>query len=144
MYITTVTPVLDTAAISAGDVSSSKFSIPFTTKKGRIENLLVIDKSDGGKAFDLLLFDNDYTALTVNAPVNVTTALANGLVGSLRVAAADFVDYGAIRLATLRNINLNYRGAIGGTLYAQIVAVDAVTYLTASDLVLKFATQELD
>lgn len=143
MYITTITPVVDTVALAAGDVSSNKFSIPFTTKKGRIENLLVIDKSDTGKAFDILLFDNDYTAMTVNSPVNVSGALSAGLVGSLRVAASDFIDFGAIRLATLRNINLNYRGSVGGTLYAQLVAVDAVTYLTAGDIILKFATQEL-
>src|SRR5262245_55585081 len=110
-YLFTAALTLDTAQYAAGDVLADILEITTVSRKAagvvRLESVHVLDEDDQGAAFDIVLF-NQTVSITgaKNEACATTDALMRNCQGIVRIASGDYVDLGANRLATIKNIGL--------------------------------------
>lgn len=107
------------SAYAAGDAFGDKFN--FTVPEfGSIENAFFYDVDDEGIAKTLALFSEEFTATADNSALSISDSDLMNCLGHVEVEAADFRDFGASRIATLRlNPPLHYH-APQGRLYCQL------------------------
>jgi hypothetical protein len=108
--VVTVTPTCDTSAYAAGDLIFDSTEVPAAVRvvggQAVLQSLTIIDISDQGVAFTLLVAnaETDFGALN-SAPNPDDTEVAT-VIGWIPVVAADYVDLGASKVACVRNIGL--------------------------------------
>lgn len=136
-----VTLTLDTAIYASGDVLAATQTIAsaYRVNGGRavLESLVVVDQDDLGIALDVWFLDTNVAIGTENAAPSITDADALKVLGRIAVAAADYVDLGGVRIATVRDLALVLEnGDDSKNLYVAAVTGGAPTH-TASGLVLR-------
>lgn len=136
-----VTLSLDTAAYADGDVLADTQTVTnaFKIPGGRmiLQSVTVLDEDDQGQAFDLIFLDTNNSLGTENAAVSITDANARRIFGRVSIAAGDYYDLVANRIATVTNIGLVLAAATGSrSLFLGAVSRGTGTY-TASGIKLK-------
>lgn len=100
-----VTLVCDTGASSAGKVLAIPQEVTnFVRLPGssaRIDSITAIDEDDQGTAFDLIFMSITGSLGALAATAAPSDAVARTILGQISIAAADFVDLGGARVATL-------------------------------------------
>lgn len=127
---------LDTVAYTAGDLMSDRQVITNAMRvndgTGVLQSIQVLDEDDQGAAFDIILLAANSTFGTVNVAPTVTDAVARDILGSVSVAAADFIDLGGCRIATKTGIGLVVKPATGTrNLYVATITRGTPTYTAA-------------
>jgi hypothetical protein len=144
--ITTVTLSLDTSAYADGDVLADTQIVTncfrINDGFGVIDSITVLDEDDQGAGFDLIFLDSNVSLGTENAAPSITDANARNILGWVRVSAADFIDLGGSRLATLTGLSLAVK-AVSGTddMYVAAISRGTGTY-TASGIQLRIGISQ--
>lgn len=138
-----VTLVLDTSPYADGRVLfiGQEITSFFSSATGTrlIQNLTVIDEDDQGVGFDLLLFNGDPSIGTINAAPTISDANARKFLGKVSVTAADYIDLGGVKVATICPVGIEVKGVTTSLWIAGITRSGAPTY-TAAGLKLKIGT----
>jgi len=134
---------LDTNAYANNDLIADTQELTGAVKVndgwGMIESLTVIDNDDAGQVFDVWVLDANVSFGTENSAPNISDANAVNILGRIPVAAADYVDLGGSKVASLKNIGLPIKPADGGTsIYVAIVNGTGTPTFTASGIKLRF------
>lgn len=127
---------LDTSIYADGDVLADTQALPLAVKQpggvARLVNLVVLDESDQGAAFDLLFFDADVSIGTENSAVSITDANARNIIGRVAIASGDYYDLVGSRIAVKSSIDQILKAASGATsLYVAAVSRGTGTYAAA-------------
>lgn len=139
--VVTATPVLDTAIHASGDTLFDRTLLANAVKangeRAILQSVTLVDKDDQGAAVDLFLLEADVLFGAVNAPPSITDANAVNVhfIGS--IAAADWIDLGGNRVASLKGIGLMVKaGAASRDLWIAAVTRGTPTH-TAAGIVVK-------
>lgn len=136
----TLTPTLDTAAYAAGDVLFDFIALAnVVTAAGRmslLQSLVAADKADTGVTITLLFANAAASLGAANAAPSISDADSFKISGSVSIAAADWIDLGGCRVASLRNLGLILKPAAGMSSYvaALVTAGGAAGTFGANDL----------
>lgn len=105
-----VTLSLDTLIYAAGDVLADTQALANAVRvnggRAILQSLTVVDEDDQGQPLDLVFFGATQSLGIENAAVSITDLAARDILGIVPVVAADFIDLGGVRTATLRNVGL--------------------------------------
>jgi hypothetical protein len=131
-----VTLSLDTATYADGDVLAATQVVTDAVRtaggRARLESLFVLDESDQGAAFDLLILDSNVSIGTENAAVSVVDADARSILARIPIASGDYYDMGGCRIASLGNLGKMLRAVSGSRdLYVAAVSRGTGTYAAA-------------
>ena len=139
-----IVPGLDTNAYGADDQVGTKMQIA-VPKSGAIESVTLVDL--GGQtaaAFDLLFFDQDFTAVANNAAFDLTDAERGRCVGKITVPAAGQTVFGSTEtLGYVADANLMPFAAPLGVLFFVLTTQGTPTY-AVGDLSLRFTIRRDD
>ena len=106
---------------------------------GTIQSLTVIDQDDQGQVFDVWVLDSNVTFGTENSAPSISDANAVYILGKIPVAAADYVDLGGVKVASIRNIGLPIKPVDGGTsIYVAVTNGTGTPTFTAAGVKLRF------
>ena len=134
---------LDTNAYANNDVLADTQELKDAVKEidlgGVIETLTVVDNDDVGQVFDVWVMDSNVSMGTENAAAGITDANAKFILGRIPVAAADYVDLGGSKVATIRNVGLAIKPAAGTTsVYVAVVNGTGTPTFSAAGVTLRF------
>jgi hypothetical protein len=140
--VATVTAVLDTAIYAAGDVlfDTTLVSgiVPVAGSALELRSIEVLDEDDQGVALDIVFLDAAVTLGTFNNAPVITDANARAILGIVSVPAANFIDLGGCRVATVQNVGLSLQAAANGQdLYIAGITRGGTPTYTASGLKIK-------
>jgi hypothetical protein len=97
-----------------------------------------IDEGDQGFGFDLFFLDANASIGTENAAPSITDDNSRNILGWLRIAAADWIDLGGTRIASVP-CSIPVKGVTGADdIYVAAVARGAGTW-AADDITLRIA-----
>jgi len=137
-YVFSSALTLDTSQYAAGDTLGDLLEVTNVVRRAGeravLQSVFVIDKSDQGAAFDLVLFDRSVTLSAKNAAWNTSDddmAFAQALV---RVTGSDYVDLGGNRIAQLGELRRGVKPN-ATSLYLGTVSQGTGTYAAAGLLV---------
>lgn len=141
--VRSLTLSLDTSAYANGDVIAATQELTDAVKGidgwGTIESLTVIDNDDNGQVFDVWIMDSNVAMGTENAAPNISDTNALYILGKIPVAAADYVDLGGSKVASLRNVGLPIKPADGTTsIYVAVVNGTGTPTYSAAGVTLRF------
>ena len=137
----TVTPTCDTSAYASGDLLFDSTAVANAVRAvgGHcvLHSMTIIDKADQGVAFTLLIANAATDFGTLNSAPDPDDTEAGTIIGWIPIAASDYIDVGASKIACVRNLGLGLKaGAATTSLYvAGINGTGTPTY-AASDLVI--------
>lgn len=139
----TLAPVLDTLIYAAGDVLFDTTILPgiMPLVGGSLElrSIEVLDENDQGIALDVVFLDSLVSLGTFNVAPSITAAQARAILGIVSVPAANFIDLGPARVATVQNIGLVLKAlANAQDLYVAAITRGGTPTYTAAGLKLKF------
>ena len=128
------------AAYASGDCMGFPFVITDSARSNapyrELSGLTVIDESKQAAAFDVFLFDTTLAAGTDSAAWNPdSTLMAKHCLGSVSVAASDYVSTSSQSVASVTSLGLLLPK---GGIYGQCVSRGTPTYLSKRSLRLKF------
>jgi hypothetical protein len=108
--VITVTPTLDTNAYASGDLLFDSTEVAAAVRANAytalLQSVTIIDKADQGVAFTLLIANAATDFGTLNAAPDPDDTEAATVIGHVPIAASDYVDLGASKVACIRNIGL--------------------------------------
>lgn len=138
-----MTLLTDTAIYAAGDVLSDTAILagvaPAPGGSVVLRSVEVLDEDDQGVAFDIVFFDTLTSLGTFNAAPSIADAGARGILGIVSVPAANYIDLGGARVATVLNIGLVLKAAAASSdLYVATITRGGTPTYTAAGLKLKF------
>ena len=91
-----VTPALDTAATSAGDVLCPTVALTPAlagqTFEGEVVGITVLDKADQGAALDVFFLDSEVDLGTAGAAISISDADAESILRVQSVLPDDYID----------------------------------------------------
>ncbi len=106
-------------------------------------SLTVIDKAKQTADIDVCLFDSLPSAIAAdNAAWDLTDANALKTLGCVSVATADYIDSASNSVATKRGLSLLIPTGSGQVIYAVAITRDGPTFVSATDLVIRFGFYE--
>lgn len=141
-----VTPVLDTSAYTAGDVlfpTITMGNVARANDKGfEIKGITAIEKADQAAAdLELFFFRTNVALGTANSAPSITDGDAVQMVGYCKLATADWVDLGDVKVCH-KSVSIAGVPTSGArTLFVAGVTGGTGTY-AASDLVLNFLVEQ--
>lgn len=136
-------PVISTSAYASGDVLGGKLTLTDVVNAnglgGFIHSVTVIDQSKQKSRLDLLIFGADpaASAFVDNAALAVGAADQPNIIGAIPITAADYLDVGAIAVATVRGVGLAFDLLAGRALFAVAMCGGAPTYTGTDDLIFR-------
>lgn len=136
------TPTITAGAYSANDAVGGKLTFSGCPEDGIIHGLTVIDKAKQSAVLNIVLFDQDITAVNDNAAFAVDSGDIANIIGVIQVAAADYIDVSGETVATIKGVNLPYElnsATKDGRIYGQAFTTGTPTYGSTSDLIFKLA-----
>lgn len=133
---------LDTAIHAAGDVlaATQELAGAVSTSGGAavLHSIVLNDKDDQGLGIDVVFLKTNVSIGTENAAVSISDTNADEVLGIVSVSAADFIDLGGCRVATVRSIGLPVEAGSGSTsIYVALITRGTPTH-TASGITAKF------
>jgi hypothetical protein len=138
----------DTSAYGSGDVLADTQELTGVTRinagTARLESLVIADADDQGIALDIVFLKTNVSLGTENSAVSISDTDAKEILGIIQVAAADFIDLGGVRVATVpidRTIMLK-AGAASTSIFVGAISRGTGTY-TASGLSMKIGIVRL-
>jgi hypothetical protein len=136
-------PTLDTNVYADGDVLFDSAALAnfaeLPGEGGILDSIHVLDEDDQGVALDLVFLNANVSLGTFNVTPAITDANARASVGLVKVAAADYIDLGGARIATLRGIGLRMKTAPGlSSLWVAGITRGGTPTYTANGLRFKF------
>jgi hypothetical protein len=142
LKITSVTLTVDTGAHADGDVLADSQIVSACLRAndgtGTIINVTAIDEGDQGFGFDLFFLDANSSIGTENAAPSITDDNSRNILGWLRIAAADWIDLGGTRIASVP-CSIPVKGVTGADdIYVAAVTRGAGTW-AADDITLRIA-----
>ena len=109
--------VVDTAIYAAADVLfiPQLISNLFREKDfpAILQSLVLTDENNQGAAFDMYFLDSNVSFGALNAPAAPAAASIRTVLGKLSVLTTDYKTVGAMKVATLNNLNLILKPASG-------------------------------
>jgi hypothetical protein len=145
VWVSTITPAVSVApAYTAGDAVGGKQILlsvfPTPGRTAQLQQVHVLDKGNQKAAFDLLIFDSDPTAATItdNAAFVASTTNLN-VVARIPFLAADYATVGTSAYATKSNLNIEVFSSTESSLFAAMVTSGTPTYVSVSDIQIKYA-----
>lgn len=139
-----ITPTLDTNTYAAGDVlydfQALASAVSAAGRTSTLQSLTYKDKADTGVTITHLFAEASAVLGTVNAAPSISDSDSFKLLGHIAIAAADILDLGGNRLATLRNLGLMLKPSSGTTIYnaAMITVGGTGGTFAASDIEASF------
>lgn len=117
-----VTPVCDTLIYAANDVLFDATEVAGAVRVSGgvavLDSVVVLDEDDqAAAAMDLVILRSNVSLGTANAAVSITDANAREILGVVPIAATDFKDLIASRLATVKNIGLVIKPTTGTSIW---------------------------
>jgi hypothetical protein len=141
--VVSVTPTVDTSAYGAGDLlfDSAEIANAVRANGGTaiLQSITMLDKADQGVAMTLVLLNANTDMGAANSAPDPDDTEAGTIIGHVAVAATDYLDVGASKIACIRNIGLLLQagGATTSLYIAGINGAGTPTYGAAGDLVLQ-------
>lgn len=120
------------------------FSISGLSEQIKINNVVILDKSNQKSAIDLLLFNQKFTATADKSAIAISSADLLNLEAAISVLAADYATVGTGACAThgTGNNGINIRSLDQNMqLFGQLVARGTPTYGSTTDVVVKLALE---
>ncbi|MFA5053317.1 MAG: hypothetical protein WC565_04625 [Parcubacteria group bacterium] len=140
--VVTVTPTCDTNIYGSGDLLFDSTEIAGAVRVAAgiciLQSLTLLDKDDQGVSMTLVFANAATDFGTLNAVPDPDDTECATILGTVEIAAGDYVDMGAARVATLTNLGLMMKAAATSLYVAAIVGTGTPTY-SASGLVLQLA-----
>jgi hypothetical protein len=150
--IVEVTPTVQAALYADGDqlggvqeLSSAVRDPENGMHGGVLHSISIVDKASQASALEILFFDESPTLTSSeNAALDISDAeMADKCLGSVAIAAADYVALNANSVATVNDLGLILKGANGSTsIYAAIRCGGTPTYTSTSDLVIRYGIEQ--
>jgi hypothetical protein len=139
---------LDTNAYASGDVLAATqevvSAVPSNGGHALLHSLVVNDKDDQGMAMDLVFLRTNVSIGTENAAVSIADADAGEILGIVSIAAADFLDLGGCRVATVPSIGLVLEAdAASSSIFIAAISRGTGTY-SASGATVKIGLAQQD
>jgi len=141
--VVTVTPVVDTAVYTAGDLLFDSVEIPDAVRGAGgiaiLQSVTILDKADQQVPMTLVILDTLTDMGTINNAPNPDDAECATIIGWVPVGTSDYFDFGGANVACVRNIGLVCK-ALAGTSSLYVAAVNGSgtpTYGAATDLVIR-------
>jgi hypothetical protein len=134
-------PTPNTSIYADGDLVGGKMTLNMP-QSGIIESIFLLDQAVQDAALDLVFFSKNpsNTTFTNNSALDLHDTDTLTILGVVRIAASDYVDFADNSLATIRGVGLAYV-ADGPVLYACLLSNGATpTYANAADLQLTICT----
>ena len=133
---------LDTSAYASGDVLADTQELASALRvvdgTGVLQDIVLNDKDDQGLAMDVVIMSANVSLGTENAAVSISDANADNILAIISVTAADWIDLGGCRVATLRNLSKVVKSASGSSsLYVGLITRGAPTH-SASGITARF------
>lgn len=134
--------VVSTPVYTIGDSVAGKITLTnamrVTGGTGRLASVEILDRANVKPAITLIFLDSD--PVTMNPTDNVALVVGaddSKILGVLPIITADYKTINAKAIATIRNIGLTVRSTTQN-IYVAILADAAITFVSTSDLQLKF------
>lgn len=112
-----VTLSLDTSAYADGDVLADTQEVTgaLTANDGTgvIQSIQVLDENDQGVAMDLIFLDANVSLGTENSAPSITDANSRNILGRVQILAADYIDLGGAKMATVTGVGLGIKAGSG-------------------------------
>ena len=131
------TPVLDTAAYTAGDILFPATLIPGGPRNGIIRGISILDKDDVGESVDLVFLDSSVAWGAANAVPSVADVDTEAIIGIVTTVIAS-IDVGNSRIGHFP-VELAFDSNAG--LYVVGITRTALTH-TASGVVFNFRMEQ--
>lgn len=143
-----VTLSLDTAQYASGDVLAATQEVANAVAtngaKCLLHSVVVLDKDDQGQALDLVFLRTNVSLGSENSAVAITDTDAEQVLGIVSIAAGDYNDLGANRVATMPGVGLVLEADAASTsIYLAAVSKGTGTY-TASGIIVKLGLAAQD
>jgi hypothetical protein len=143
LKITSVDLSTPTGALADGDVMADSQIVNACLRAvdgtGTIINVTAIDDADQGFGIDLFFLDANVSIGTEDAAPSISDANAANILGWLRIAAADWIDLGGVRIASVP-CSIPVKGVSGDdAIYVAAVARGAGTWAGGTDVTLRIA-----
>jgi hypothetical protein len=131
------TPTITAGAYSANDVIGGLQTIEINASSGgTIRRVNLVDDDSEAAAMTLYFFDQQPSTIADNAAFAPTVADLKKLIGTVDIAAGDYVTVNSNDYVVVNNVNLDY--AISDTIYVYAVVTGTPTYTATSDLTFRF------
>lgn len=141
-----ITPPIQAASYTANDLVGGKMELQDVVKQsgggGMVQSLVLLDLASQGRTVDVVLFGEDpsNTTFAENAPFDVNDADVDKIVGVIR--CDEKIDIGPM-VGVVNDLAMPFVLPAGGTsLFAAIILRQAATYVSTSDLTLRFNIHE--
>lgn len=139
-HVVTVTPTISTSAYATGDAVGGLLTfasaVESAASAATLDSVTIIDKDQELATFDLVLFDQTFTAASDNAVFAPSDADLANCIGVVRVS--DYANFSTNSVATRTNVGLGIK-LTGTSLFGQLVVRGTPTYTATSDLIVKVA-----
>lgn len=138
--VVTVVPTVDTNAYASGDLLFDSVEIPAAVRVNGgtciLQSVTLLDDADQGVAMTLIFANAATDFGAANSAPDPDDTEAGTVIGHVAIAAADYVDLGASKVACIKNIGLLMQaGAATTSLYvAGVNSTGTPTYAAADDL----------
>jgi len=135
--VVAVTPVCDTSAYTANDVLFATTEVPAALRvsggSAELQSVVLIDEDDNAAAVITLFFFRSATGLlgAFNAAPDIDDTEVREFIGAVSIAAADFVDVGASKVATVKNIGLMVYATTGTSVWVAATCAGTPTQTAA-------------
>lgn len=133
--VITVTPtVLNADAYDAGDTVFDATAITGAVRtsggSALLQSIVVADKDDQKAQLRLFFFDSTVTFGTLDSAPSLSDADSLKCLGTVEIAAADYIDVGGVSIATVRLISLLCKASGSANLYVAAMTSGTPTYTT--------------
>lgn len=141
-----VTLSLDTSAYADGDTLAEMQEVlhAFRDKNDtrKLTSIALVDEDDQGVALDVVFANAAISLGTENSAVSVSDADSRSLLGAVRIATTDYLDFGGTRLATVRGLNLMLKSVADSTsLYVGAVSRGGTPTHSAAGIKLRLGVE---
>lgn len=141
-----IVPTVDTVIYAAGDVLFDTTAIAGAVRvsgaSAVLRSLSLIDKDDNAAAqIDLVFLSANVSLGTINAAPSITDANATKILAIVPVAAANFIDVGGAKVATVPGLDVRLTPDTGTTIYVAAIARGTPTQ-TALGITLNLQLQQ--
>lgn len=134
MNVISVTPTVSGTAYTAGDAVGGQLRFEGIDPVGLLHSVVILDTEEQAAPLDLVVFNQTFTATADNSPFSIASNEEDRIVGVISMTT--YANLGNVSVGVLRQLGLPFKpqGDDQSTLYAQLIARDAVTFTGVNPL----------